>query len=308
MTSAAVCVCAFRRPAIVDTLRSLAAQVLPGDVALRVVVAENDDTPALRTLIERTARDLGLPLHYRHAPGRNISIARNACLEAALEPGPDGTRADVMLFIDDDEIAEPDWVARMVAAWRATGAGVVFGPAHAEYPPGAPAWMRVNAFHSNIPVSNCGVVETGHSCNALLDLSDPRMGTTRFDTAFGRTGGEDVDFFFRLHRSGVRMTITDDAVVREPVARARMSLGWLLRRSRTVGALYGACASVDGSRRLGLMGQGAAKAAYCGLRALAAAPRPDRAAFWLMRGAFHAGVVSGCIAPPRQANYGAVPS
>lgn len=301
-----VCVCAFRRPAIVETLRSLAAQDLPPDLRLRVVVAENDDAPDLGPLIEATGAELGLDLVYRHAPGRNISIARNACLEAAMEPDAAGAGADALLFIDDDETAEPDWVARMVAAWRGSGAAVVFGPAHAVYPPGTPRWMRSNDFHSNIPASNRGVVETGHSCNALLDLSDPRLRAARFDLAFGRTGGEDVDFFFRLHRAGVLMAIAPDAVVREPVAEGRLSFGWLVRRSHTVGALYGTCASVDGAWRRGVLGaQSGAKAAYCALRILAAAGRRERAAFWVMRGAFHAGVVSGCIAPPRRVNYGA---
>lgn len=290
-------ICAFRRPGIVDTLRSLADQTLPEGLRLQVVVVENDDAPNLKQLIVREARALGLDLRYRHVPGRNISIARNACLDAA--------RGRALLFIDDDEIAEPDWAARLVTAWRTSGAGVVFGPAYAVYPPNVPLWMRRNDFHSNIPTRNQGIVETGFSSNALLDLTDPRVRDARFDLAFGRTGGEDVDFFFRLHRAGVAMTITDDAIVREPVAADRLSIGWLVRRRRTVGAIYGTCASVGrNSHRIELAVRGGAKAGYCGLRALISVGNRERSIFWLMRGMFHAGVVSGCIAPPRGANYG----
>jgi succinoglycan biosynthesis protein ExoM len=298
-------ICAFRRPAIVDTLRSLAVQEMPPDVDLHVVVVENDDRPELRPLVEETAATLGLSLTYRHAPGRNISIARNACLDAAVERRPDGTYAQAFLFIDDDETAASDWVARLTEAWHGSKAGVVFGPAHAVYPRGAPTWMRRNDFHSNIPTTNGGTVETGYSSNALLDLTDPQVAAMRFDLAFGRTGGEDVDFFFRLHRAGVEMTLAPDAVVHEPVAPDRLSFGWLLRRKRTVGAIYGSCASAGHvARRMVLLSTGAAKAGYCGLRALGAYGRRDRAAFWIMRGAFHMGVVSGCIARPKQANYG----
>lgn len=295
-----VAVCAFRRPKIAETLATIAAQALPPDARLRVLVAENDDAPTLRSTIEARAAQLGLDLAYRHAPGRNISIARNACLEMA--------RGDVLLFIDDDELAAPDWVTGMVAAWRETGAGVVFGPAYAVYPPNAPDWMRDNDFHSNIPTRNGATVETGYSSNVLLDLADPRVRDARFDPSFGRTGGEDVDFFFRLHRDGVLMAITEDAVVREPVVPERMSLRWLLRRRHTVGAIYGSCAAGGAQgARVGLALRGGAKALYCAARALAAAPRRRRAAFWLMRGTFHLGVIAGCIAPPRREAYGSTP-
>jgi hypothetical protein len=41
--------------------------------------------------------DLSLDCLYVHAPARNISIARNACLDAADAP--------LIAFIDDDETA-----------------------------------------------------------------------------------------------------------------------------------------------------------------------------------------------------------
>ena len=56
---------------------------------------------------------------YLHAPARNISIARNACLEAASAP--------LVAFIDDDEIARPGWLAGLVADMDAPNADVVFG-------------------------------------------------------------------------------------------------------------------------------------------------------------------------------------
>ena len=149
------------------------------------------------------------------------------------------------------------------------------------------------------------MVETGFSSNVLLDRSDARVREARFDPAFGRTGGEDVDFFFRLHRAGVTMAIAEDAVVREPVTPARMNFRWVLRRRHMTGAIYGACvAPHDASRRMSVLLLSVAKAGYCGLRALAAAANRDRCSFWIMRGSFHAGVVSGCISPPRREVYG----
>ncbi|WP_428929736.1 glycosyltransferase [Marinibacterium sp. SX1] len=290
-------ICTFRRSEILETLRSVADQSVPEGARLRVIVAENDERPAYRDRIEGCARELGLDLHYVHAPARNISIARNSCLDAAT--------GDLLLFIDDDECAGPGWIERLVLTWQASGAGIVFGPAFAEYPDAAPEWMRSNNFHSNIPTRNKGVVETGYSSNVLLDRGDPRVAACRFDLSFGRTGGEDIDFFFRLHRAGVPMTISEDAAVSEKVSPNRLSFGWVLRRRYMTGAIYGTCAAPDNmTRRVSVMAKAAAKSGYCGLRALVAVASRTRCMFWLMRGTFHAGVVAGCIAPPRREVYG----
>ena len=91
-----VCVCTFRRPSVARLLASLASQDLPAATHLRVIVADNDDIPSARETVMRAFADLGLEGVYLHAPARNISIARNACLNAA--------RATLVAFIDDDEV------------------------------------------------------------------------------------------------------------------------------------------------------------------------------------------------------------
>ena len=292
-----IAVCSFRRRSILDALESVSRQALPEGESLRVIVAENDDTPALREVIQACAEELGLDLHYVHAPARNISIARNACLDHA--------KADVLLFMDDDEVAEPDWVRNLLKVWKDTGAGVVFGPSLAVYPAEAPDWMRANSFHSSVPSPNRGVLETGHSGNVLLDRTDPRVREARFNVKFGRTGGEDVDFFFRLHRAGVVMEVAHDAAVHEPVPPAKMSFGWLFRRRYTVGALYGACVAPDSvPKRIRILAMAMAKAAYSGVCALVYPFDASRGSFWIMRASFQAGVVSGTISPPRREFYG----
>ena len=90
-------VCTFRRAELADTLRSLAAMDMPSGFDVSVIIADNDDTPSARDLVTALSRELTLPIHYRHAPARNISIARNACLDAST--------ADFVAFIDDDETA-----------------------------------------------------------------------------------------------------------------------------------------------------------------------------------------------------------
>ena len=76
-------VCTFQRPELANTLRSLDAMQTPAGFDVRVIVADNDDKPTARELVMELSRDLTLPIRYLHCPAGNISIARNACLDAS---------------------------------------------------------------------------------------------------------------------------------------------------------------------------------------------------------------------------------
>ena len=78
-----VCICTYYRAAILDALRAVAAQSIRDEVAMRVIVADNAPHAEAQSRVTAAARDLNLDVLYVHAPAKNISIARNACLERA---------------------------------------------------------------------------------------------------------------------------------------------------------------------------------------------------------------------------------
>lgn len=294
-----VCICTFRRLSIIDTLESISRQQLPQNVKLAVIVADNDEKNINEAEILAQGTRLNLKIQYVFAPKFNISIARNACLSAAT--------GDLIAFIDDDEVAEPTWLNNLISAHKSTEAGVIFGPALAIYPEHAPSWMTGNDLHSNLPTSRNGVVETGFSSNVLIDRGIPALRDLRFDLAYGRTGGEDVDYFFRVHRANIPMAICHDAIVREPVAPSRMSFKWLARRRHTYGVIYGHCSleGLGGMQRIGVVMKSGVKCGFCLLRSAFSIASKKNAAFWFLRGAFHAGVISGAKSPPSREAYGA---
>lgn len=292
-----VLICTFRRPDVVRTLASLAAIEVPADVTLRIVIADNDDTPSAREMVRQADAGLSWPVQYIHAPARNISIARNACLDAA--------DAEFVAFLDDDEWVASDWLSQLLAVARGTGADAVFGPVIAAYDENAPDWIRAGDYHSSYPVRRNGEVETGISGNALLRWAeDVPWRSERFDLARGRSGGEDTEFFFRLRRAGARFEICDGARAWESVPKARLSLGWLARRRYRMGQSYAASATSTTQRiRLGLAA--ACKAAYCAAVALVSVPARARRNRWVLRGLLHFGVCAGCLSLPEGEQYGA---
>src|SRR5690348_6215537 len=125
-----VCVPSFRRPQHLRlTLRSLAAQRTSRRFA--VVIIENDatDCAGLATAADFLQRGAlsGLCLIE---PRQGNCHAINAAFETALATFPQATH---LLMIDDDEIASPDWLERMLDAARTSGADVVGGPVWPEF-------------------------------------------------------------------------------------------------------------------------------------------------------------------------------
>ena len=279
-------VATFRRESLAATLGSLARQTLRPD---RVIVADNDEHPSARALCEAAARD-GLPITYRHAPARNICIARNACLDAAA-----GGR---LAFIDDDETAAPDWLERMSAALKDGLAGVS-GPSIAVYPDDAPGWMRVLSPHSQTPPRIHGRQLTGHTANCLLDLRHSALSGLRFDPRFGRTGGEDADYFARACRRGAVFGEAA-ACVFEPVPPERLDEAWLAARRRRAGQTW--YESLGPERRVKAVAA-APKALWCRAGAALSPSLLARRRAWL-RGLFHEGVLAAARGVRPQNHYG----
>ncbi|MES0089681.1 glycosyltransferase family 2 protein [Mesorhizobium sp. M0030] len=293
-----ICVCTFRRPELADTLRSLAAMDMPAGFGIGVIVADNDDEPTAEPLVTALASELKLVARYRHAPARNISVARNACLDAST--------ADFVAFIDDDETASRQWLAELIAIAETSGAEAVLGPVRALYRPDAPDWMRKGDFHSTLPVWVQGEIRTGYTCNVLLRMSANSLRDRRFSLARGQSGGEDTEFFNRMVKAGGRIAFAPEAWVEEVVPRSRAAFDWLRRRRFRFGQTHGHLIGHDAGviERAKAVGLASAKAVYCFGMAALTAISPVRRNRSVLRGIMHVGVVSGLVGISEIRQYG----
>mgnify|MGYP003579292129 FL=1 len=252
-----------------------------------MVVADNAGDTTARELIETTARELGLDTVYVHAPARNISIARNACLDAAI--------AEWFAFLDDDEIASPIWLSALLREAASGQWDAVLGPVQAVYPKTAPAWVHAGNFHSTRPVFVRGRIETGYTGNVLIRRATVTREGLRFRTELGRSGGEDEDFFNRLRDAGGRIGFARGAVAYETIPAERTSLRWLIRRNFRAGQTYGARLQARSASRLArsrALALAAAKMGACAVAAAVHAPLAMRRNRFLTRAALHLGVVA----------------
>jgi succinoglycan biosynthesis protein ExoM len=126
----------------------------------------------------------------------------------------------------------------MFAAQAEFGADVVVGPVFPQYPPGTPSWL-VAANPLFVDWGRRGKrLDTGRSGNVLIRRDRIERSKLRFDPKLGKTGGEDTDFFHRLHLAGAVLVATDDARIHEEVPAARLDPAYIRKRALRSGQSY----------------------------------------------------------------------
>lgn len=229
--SVAFCIATFRRPAQLAALLDAVARLDATDAGPRMLaIADNDAEGSARAVVDAARPNLPFPVWYDIEPERNISLARNRAIRAALDHG-----ADWIVFIDDDEVPRRNWLAELLRVQRETGADVVTGPVAAHPPEGTPRWMR-GAFSRDRGIASGTPVPVAETANALVARAVIEQVTAEttdgpFEPQFGLSGGGDSRFFLRARLGGARMVWAAEAVVEEDVPPSRARLGWLLRRA-----------------------------------------------------------------------------
>ncbi len=118
----------FNRPAyLARCLRSLARQSVPPD---EIFVVWQGSDHATEDAANALAKELSCPLRVIHSPELGVVPAENLALDA--------DSGDLILLIDDDAVAPPDWIARHLAHYADPQVGAVGGPADNFHPDGSP--------------------------------------------------------------------------------------------------------------------------------------------------------------------------
>lgn len=280
-----LCICTYERKSIEQTLASIAD--MDFDLStVRIVVADNAVTAERRSWIESLGDRFGLRLTYVHAPSRNISIARNACLDACTAP--------LVAFIDDDETVSRGWLKELVTALDSPSVDCAFGPVKAIFPAATPEWLRDGSLHdAMLNIDRQGVIRTGYTCNAIMRRAS--VGGRRFDVELGRAGGEDSVFFLEMFKQGRRFAFASEAVAFEHVPPSRLEFSWLMRRYFRNGQTHGRLIRLQGQVLPLAAASAAAKVAACLMLALVNIFSEARRSRALIRASMHSGVFFSII-------------
>jgi succinoglycan biosynthesis protein ExoM len=225
-----VAVTTYRRPALLARcLESLLCQKgVPHP--WRILVVDNDPRESGRVVVERVEPRASIPIVYTVEAAPGIAAARNAAVHGAAG-------SDYLAFIDDDEAADPRWLAELFDAMGTHRADVVQGRVVPALEPGGPGWASDAGLFERTAPPDGAVLHTATSANVLLSvatLSSP----LHFDPRLGLTGGEDTKLFHELSVQGARIVSAPAATVTEHIPLDRQTVRWVLRRSVRSGSVW----------------------------------------------------------------------
>jgi succinoglycan biosynthesis protein ExoM len=200
-------------------------QETEGLFSYSVVVVDNDSSKSAEALVKFWQQNGGMTIYYYDEPQQSISLARNKAVLSA-----DG---NYIAFIDDDEFPEKRWLLNLYTTLKTSKADGVLGPVKLHFEMQPPRWVLRSGLLER-PTFTTGTV---------LKARDTRTGNVLFakrvfegemcpfDPRFGRTGGEDGDFFKRKIDEGYVFVWCNEAPVYETVPPERYKKTYFLKRA-----------------------------------------------------------------------------
>ncbi|AKH98000.1 glucosyl-dolichyl phosphate glucuronosyltransferase [Halanaeroarchaeum sulfurireducens] len=185
---------------------------------------------------ERTVEDYGDVENisiYNNEENKGISYSRTRGGELAS--------GDVVAFIDDDAVAEPDWIETLVDVYETTDAIAAGGDVRPNWQTEKPAWFPAE-FYWLVGVVEPGFAEDGEEVRNVYgsNISYRReafLEVGGYDPKTGRKGDKHLQAHEApvgirlLEEYGRGMVFVEDAVVHHTLFDYRGDFGWLVSRS-----------------------------------------------------------------------------
>jgi succinoglycan biosynthesis protein ExoM len=222
VSSICVAVCTHDRPKdLALLLDALLPQVT--ELAATLVVVDNGIEAAEPHVLSRR-KDQHIVYVRLTEPG--LVASRNAALRASLK-----TKPQFIAFIDDDEVPDADWLAKLKGCLLRTKSDICCGPLRPRFDTPPPRWAVDGSFFAKSGAH----IGTGNIMFRAAIL--PSTESEWFQPAFANIGGEDEELFSRLMASGAGFVTSQDAWVTERVPADRLTLSYIIRTGLRDGAI-----------------------------------------------------------------------
>ncbi len=204
-----------RRVQLAKTLASLEKQTTEDAFSYEVIVIDDGSTDDTQEFLAGFSKQTSMPFRYVRENGAGVGQARNR--------GVTESRGEWIAFIDDDEMAEPDWLLRLAETAFPHDADCVGAPILVESPKDSlitpvgtvlkllgesPVMKRTYGEETRkdkVPIYN--LPSTGNALVKRSVFDDIGMFNPSLSV------GEDMDFFRRARKAGCNIFRAPNAVV-----------------------------------------------------------------------------------------------
>lgn len=222
-------------------IASWGEMALPEDTTVHLLIVENDDEPRSADYVKSFgALPNGAAVDYVHERALGIPFGRNRAAREAI-----ARKADLLAFVDDDEVVARDWLVEMIVAYRHGKAVLIGGPLRVKPTP------RHLSFIDGL--MDKGIArrylrkETRAARRADLNgtpgvtiVTNNWLGETAlfsehgiwFDEKMRFTGGTDSKFYAEVKKAGLPTGWAARAAVYEEIPLERLAIGYQYKRGR----------------------------------------------------------------------------
>jgi succinoglycan biosynthesis protein ExoM len=222
-----VCICTYKRPQMLtNLLTKLQSQETKQMFTYSIVVADNDYAQSAYQTVESFKGKAKIDIDYYCEPEQNIALARNKAVANAC--------GEFVAFIDDDEFPDQEWLLELYKTCKKFNASGVLGPVRPRFEAEPPQWIikgklcERRSFKSGTILKDPRDTRTGNVLFRRKILNDKEI---VFDPRFGRTGGEDTDFFKRMIEKRKVFVWSNEACVYETIPPERLKGAYFLKRA-----------------------------------------------------------------------------
>jgi glycosyltransferase involved in cell wall biosynthesis len=215
---------------LIELLKSLSFLNTPKNFKWEIIVVDNNSSDNTRDVVSGFCCQNRLPVLYCHEPLQGSSHARNT--------GARRAKGEIVAFLDDDEIVDPQWLIAILKGFEESSCSGVGGKIIARWVTPVPKWYTLNGPYRIVgPTAehNIGEIRREYTINDCL----PATGNFAvkknlfsvygyFSTAMGPVGsdyfiGEDTEFCLRLMNQREKLFYLPKAIVYNTVHKERLT-------------------------------------------------------------------------------------
>jgi glycosyltransferase involved in cell wall biosynthesis len=227
-------ICTYRRPDVLPAaVESLLSQTLPLN-EYEILVVDNNSRDGTAEIVKDCAQRTRQAVKYALEARQGLSYARNTAVRLAS--------ADIIAFLDDDAVADPNWLAALLEVYNGEpDAWAVGGKVLPIWDGQRPEWLEDRMLRA------LSIVDWGEERRPLT-WPERVIGTNcsfrrcvfselgLFTTALGRRGylllgNEDTEIQERIHERGKLVLYTPYAVVHHHVPEERLTKKYFYSRA-----------------------------------------------------------------------------
>ncbi len=219
-----ICVPTYKRPSY---LKKNLSSILNQSIGRKfeIIVVDNDVNRSGEPSVNQM-KDPNVSIEYFVENKRGISAVRNRCIQICKDK-----QANYLIFIDDDEIVDSNWLGNLFYVERTYNARIVVGPVLCLYEQ-EPSQPIKDVFFNRLRTKTGSKMKHGATGNILINMKVfKEFDNQPFHNFFNLIGGGDTYFLNKTISKGIELIWADNAIAYEFISKERSSLKNCLLRS-----------------------------------------------------------------------------